>query len=243
MSPQGTAVGSFGMVDGKRTTVVVTEDDGTKVTFTAARGNGTAYLAGGHINLVLSDGAGGVAVTARVTGGPDNRATLGDVVVSGAIRSFTARGADLAGTLYASGSIGRLSLGGLTGSIVSAGAIASVSLSSMTGSKIMSAANLGADAKLGGDGADADTFGQGTIGTVRVAGAIEGSTIAAGLDPVDGAFNNDDDRVIGGAASVIRSVTARGADPTSRFIAGQILSLRLGERVDLATDARVKVMA
>ena len=50
---------------------------------------------------------------------------------------------------------------------------------------------------------------------IRVAGTIEASTISAGLDPVDGVFNNADDKVSGGETSVIRSVVAR----TSRYAA------------------------
>jgi hypothetical protein len=164
-------------------------------------------------------------------------------MIGGTLRSFTARTADVAGTLYASGSIGKLALGQLTGMIAAAGSIGTVSLTGMTGARIMSAASLGADGKLGGAGADADTFGPGSIAAVRVAGAIEASTVSAGLDPVDGVFNNADDRIVGGASSVIRAVLARSADESSRFIAGNIVSLRLPGVVDLASDSRVKVMA
>jgi hypothetical protein len=113
----------------------------------------------------------------------------------------------------------------------------------MTGARVMSAASLGADGKLGGTNADADTFGPGSIASLRVTGDIAASTISAGLDPVDGVFNNADDRIVGGASSIIRSVVAHSADASSRFVAGKVGALRLPGVVDLASDARVKVMA
>lgn len=242
--PLGTQLGTFGLAGGKRTTLTVTDADGTKATFSAGRGSGVAYLApDGRINLTLSDSAGGATVVVKTAGGADGRVTLGDVMVSGSLKSLNARTADLTGTLFASGSIGKLTLGHLTGTVAAAGAIASASLASMTGSRLMSGAGLGGDGKLGGDGPDADSFTASTIATVKVLGTIEASTISAGLDPVDGVFNNDDDRVIGGAASVIRSVSARGADPTSRFIAGRIGALRLPGNTDLTSDGRVKLLA
>jgi hypothetical protein len=140
--------------------------------------------------------------------------------------------------------MGKVVLGNVNLSLIaSAGAIGSLTMSSLTGSRVMSAAALGADGKLGGTGPDADTFAPGSIGTVRVLGAIDTAEITAGRDPVDGVFNNGDDRVLGGAESVIRSVTARSATDDSLFMAGKIISLRLPGAVDLTNDPRVKVMA
>jgi hypothetical protein len=175
--PQGTQLGTFGTVNGKRSTLTVTDADGTRATFAASRGSGTVYLAGERFNLVLTDGTGGAAVTVKTAGGADGRIKLGDVMMSGTLRSFTARTADLAGTLYASGSILKLTLGAVTGgTIAAAGQIASASVASLTGARVMSGAGLGADGKPGGDNADADGYGVGTIGSLRVAGAVESST-------------------------------------------------------------------
>jgi uncharacterized delta-60 repeat protein len=238
----GTELGKFGAIDGKRTTYEVTDLDGTKITFSASRGIGTVYESGGRYNLVLTDGAGGASARIRATGGEDGRVKIGDVIVSGALRSLHARSADLSGTLYATGSIDRVALGELTGTFAAAGTIGLISLNSMKASRVMSGAGLGSDGKLGGDDADADSFGPGEIGTIRVSGLIEDSTISAGLDPVDGVFNNDDDRVIGGEESVIRFISAGSADESSRFIAGRIESLRLPKSTNVSADERATIM-
>ena len=103
----------------------------------------------------------------------------------------------------------------------------------------MAGAALGADGKPGGDGAEADQFSAASVGAVKVAGAIDGSTVTAGLDPA---------RVVAAAGSAsaagstIRSVTARAADAGCQFIAGRIGSLKLPKKVDLTSDSRVKLM-
>jgi uncharacterized delta-60 repeat protein len=240
--PQGEQLGTFGVANGKRTTLTATDGDGTKIVFSASRGSGTVYVSGGKYNVMLSDGAGGASAVIKTSGG-DGHAKLGDVVVSGTLRSLSAKNADLSGTLFSSGSIGNLALGDLTGNVVAAGAVGRVSLRGMKGARVMSGAGLGSDGKLGGTASDADSFAAGSIASVRVAGPVEASTISAGLDPVDGVFNNDDDTVIGGEQSLIRSVVARSADATSRFIAGKIVSLKLPASVKLAEDERVDIVA
>ena len=100
-------------------------------------------------------------------------------------------------------------------------------------------------------GTGGDTFGQGFIGALRVAGAIKGSTVAAGLNPIDEIIGDEDDIVVGGVGapggpfSIIRSITAKGgADDASQFIAGGFKTVKLPKRVDPATDpqARFRVM-
>jgi hypothetical protein len=95
--------------------------------------------------------------------------------------------------------------------------------------------------RVGGAGAAADTFAAASIGTVRIAEQIKNSLISAGLDPSDGTFFNDDDQVIGGEASNIRSITAAGADATSHFIAGAFSRIRI-PGLDPETDGRVRVL-
>jgi len=73
-----------------------------------------------------------------------------------------------------------------------------------------------------------------------VAGKIERSIIGAGLNPVDGVFGNEDDAVVGGNLSVIKSVTARGgADDGTRIAAGTVGAVRLPKKVAVG-DPRIK---
>jgi hypothetical protein len=68
--------------------------------------------------------------------------------------------------------------------------------------------------------------------------------IAAGLDPVDATYLDEDDRVVGGASSVIKSIAARGADGSTRFIAGKFGKAKLGTtKVTPATDERFRILA
>jgi hypothetical protein len=146
--------------------------------------------------------------------------------------------------MYVRGLAGKLALGNVTGGTVATqGAIASLTVGSLTNAKVLSGANLGGDAALGGTGADADSFDRGFIGALRVAGEIKGSTVAAGLKPVDDTIGNENDVVVGGAGSpdglfsIIKAITAKGgADDATQFIAGGFGSVKLPKRVDPAND-------
>jgi uncharacterized protein YjiK len=92
---------------------------------------------------------------------------------------------------------------------------------SLVNAHLMVGATLGADGKLGGSGADADTFGAGFIGQLRVAGAVIGARIHVGVDPVNGVFDDGDDVVRGGSASRIQTLMVGGRiDSTSRIVTG-----------------------
>jgi hypothetical protein len=191
---------------------------------------------------VLTDGGGGCTVSIKGKGG-DGRVALGDVTANGTVKSLAGKTSDLTGTFCAAGMIGKLTLGNVSGgAICAAGNIGNVSVASLTGAKLLAGANLGTDAAFGGTGAGADAYGAGSIGNVKVAGQIVGSTVGAGLDPVDATFLDDDDRVIGGAASFVRAINARGADDTSRFVAGGFGKAKLGGKVNIATDPRFEVL-
>ena len=241
--PAGTSLGTFGVgSNGRAQKVVYTDTDGTKITFTIRGGTGTAFLgADGRINLVLSDGGGGAVVSVKGKGG-DGRIALGDVTANGTVRSLAVKNGDLAGTFCVAGSVGKLVLGDVTGSICSAGGIGSVTVASLNGAKLLAGANLGADGEFGGTGASADTYGAAQIGKIKVGGQIVGSTVGAGLDPVDATFLDEDDRVVGGTASLIRSITAKGADESSRFLAGSFGKVKLGAKVTPTVDARFRVL-
>jgi len=142
---------------------------------------------------------------------------------------------------------GKLLLGNVTGTVAASGAITSLVVTSLDGAKVLSGANLGSDAKLGGTSTGGDTFGQGFIGALKVAGAIKTSTIAAGLNPVDETIGDEDDIVVGGVGapggpfSIIRSITAKGgADDTTQFIAGGFKTVKLPRRIDPAKDPQAR---
>ena len=82
-------------------------------------------------------------------------------------------------------------------------------------------ADLGADGKIGGTGANADQFGQGEIDQFSVGGSVIGSRIRVGVDPVDGVLDDGSNTLIGGTASKIGKLTVEGTiDAASTFVAG-----------------------
>ncbi len=86
--------------------------------------------------------------------------------------------------------------------------------------KILAGAYLGADGLFGGSGPNADTFRQGSISDIQVMRNVAGTLISAGLDPVDGVFNNGDDTFIGGSRSYIgRIIIGHIAGAQARFLA------------------------
>src|SRR6185503_8984281 len=129
------------------------------------------------------------------------RVPLGDIVCAGTILSMQVKTGDLSGTMFVRGMLGKLRIGAVTGTIAVNGGITSILADSLTNAKILSGANLGDDAELGGAAgtADADTFGVGIIGSVKVKGAHAQSIVGAGLTPVDDVFATADDEVIAGS--------------------------------------------
>ena len=150
---------------------------------------------------------------------------------------------DLSGSLFATAAIGRVRLGKVSGTIASgSGVIGSVFASTLASARILSGANLGADGMIGGTGANADSYGAGAIGSIRVAGAITSSFIGAGVNPVDQTFGNADDKVIGGSSSAIHLLIARSADSASRFEAGAFGQMRIPLAVDVTRDQRFRLL-
>lgn len=93
---------------------------------------------------------------------------------------------------------------------LAARSIGAVSIrTNVSDTRILAGADFGSDGRLGGTGDDADTFGPGEIGTIRLGGWIQRSVVAAGLDPVDGVLLNGDDRFVD-ADSRIGAVAIRG---------------------------------
>ncbi|HLZ10332.1 MAG TPA: hypothetical protein VKT80_17215, partial [Chloroflexota bacterium] len=207
-----TSLGSFGQT-GKKNVPLTFTLNGVKTTLTIQGGSGTASQDGNNIDLTITSASGALVI--KNSGG---RASLGNVTVTGGLKSITATTSDLVGTFNVSGAlakatfgaisgvlraggaigsltttslsgtvssgagIGKVKLGAFTGTLAAATSIASVSAASMTNAKLLAGANLGANGILGGGD---DTFGAGSINTFSVTGAMSGSIVAAGVDPVD----------------------------------------------------------
>jgi hypothetical protein len=121
------------------------------------------------------------------------------------------------------------------GTVAVAGPVARATVHSLNNAKLLSGA-------LPATPTRAASYGPGSIGRLTVRGSITHSLVGAGLDPVNGQFLDADDRVIGGAASVINSVlVGGGVDEASRFVAGAFRTARLPARVDPGADPRFVV--
>jgi hypothetical protein len=82
-------------------------------------------------------------------------------------------------------------------------------------------ADLGADGKLGGTGANADHFGPGDLDQLSVGGSVIASRIRVGVDPVDGVLDDGTNTLIGGTASDIEQFSVEHSiDSASSIVAG-----------------------
>ena len=243
-----TVVGAFGTVAGQRkpATFVV---PGTTIKL-SLKGGGSGQVVTdtarpGQVKLVLT------GTTARSVLGVKGkqRLALSDVAADGPLGKVVAKTGDLAGTLFVNGPVASITLGNVAGSstapatIAASGPIRSLSVLSLSNARVLSGANLGADALVGGGD---DAYGAGRIQALKVAGAVAASFIGAGVNPVNGVFGDAGDALVGGTASSIDRVIAKGgADAATLFEAGAFGRIRkLGrEKVDPATDARFRVLA
>ena len=236
--PQGTLIGEFGAVPGAGRRGARFVDSVTGAVFTMKGGSAQAFRGtDGKINLIINDGGAGVTVVVKSKG----RIPLGDIDVRGTLRSMQVKTGDLSGTMFVRGQLGKLRIGHVAGTIAVNGGIISLQADSLSNAKILSGANLGDDAQLGGAAgtSSADLFGVGVIGAVKVRGAITQSIVGAGLNPVDGVFGNADDSVTAG--STIRTLSAKSADESSRFYASSFGAVKLPRRIrDLPADGRFK---
>ena len=82
---------------------------------------------------------------------------------------------------------------------------------STRGFTVLVGADLGADAALGGIGANADSFKAGTLARLRVAGDMVDSKILIGVDPVNSKLLDGDDVLLGTALNRIQELIVGGA--------------------------------
>lgn len=242
--PGSGTVGTFGAVAGRNKKLAFLDGDGSRVMLTLkGGGTGTAFYDGTSIDLVLSGTTASSALAVKGVGG-NGRVRLRDIRSSGALRSFSGKNSDITGTFFVNGALGKVSAGTVTGTIASANSIGNVSLfGSLTGAQVLAGANFGADGKAGGTGSNADTFAAGSIKAIKVSGSVATSTVAAGVNPVNGTYGDNDDLLLGGTGSAIQRVSIRGTiDTSSRFIAGAFGKARIPQPVDPATDPHFTIL-
>ena len=231
-------IGEFGAVPGAGRRGQRFVDSVTGAIFTMKGGTGQAFRGtDGKISLILTDAGGGVTVMIKSRG----RVPLGDIDCRGTLRSMQVKTGDLSGTMFVRGMLGKLRIGHVAGTIAVNGGITSILADSLANAKVLSGANLGDDAQLGGAAgtANADAYGVGVIGSVKVRNTITQSIVAAGLNPVDGVFGNADDVV--NAESTIRKLSAKSADESSRFYAGSFGSVKMPKRIrEVGADNRFR---
>ncbi|HSG87643.1 MAG TPA: Ig-like domain-containing protein, partial [Pseudomonadales bacterium] len=176
--------------------------------------------------------------------------TLDDIHIAGPLAALIAPKMDLTGTLAMEDALGLgLLIGSATDALI---AIPSIEgrwfwglgvqgiaiLGDLEDSQILIGADLGADGQLGGDGADADTYGSGELGKLFIGGDVESSFIRVGQDPVDGIFDNGDDVLLEGSIDAIKIFGEMSDD--SRIVASDLPRWAYvdGRRVDTSADPR-----
>ena len=241
------ALGNFGAVAGQRRPATLTlPNTNLKLSLTGG-GSAAAFddlTRPGMVKLVL---VGTTARSALNVKGP-GRVTLADVDVDGPLGRFNGKNVDLAGTMFVNGPAGNLSIGNVRGTsalpatVAAAGPIRSLAAFSLENARVLSGANFGANALLGGGD---DTFGEGRIQSLKITGPITASFIGAGVNPQNLIYGDPGDTIVGGAASRIDRMNVKGAvDAATVFAAGSFGNIRrLGrERVDVTTDPRFRIL-
>jgi hypothetical protein len=181
------------------------DHDGAQVTFTLT-GPGKSEVArdGDRWDVVLT-GTDSRSIFTVDTHGAD--AKIDDIRVDGSLGQLRAGDADLYGDLSVRGTLHRLVLDDVKGGTVSAESVDEVRIKGdLRDATFLIGADLGADGQLGGSGAAADEFGPGHVGLFKVDGDVDDTTVRVGIDPVDGQFDNGNDRILGRAGNGIDKV-------------------------------------
>ncbi len=173
----------------------------------------------GQLNLSMTLSGLGQALGSVLAGG----ALSGGLwQVAGDVGSIGARAIGAGWAADVAGAVGVVQTSGAFSGTLATQSLDVMSIGgSFLGGQLMVGANLGGNGRLGGSGFDADTFGAGYIGQLRVAGAMIGARVHVGVDPVNGVYDDGDDRIVGGAASRIQTLIVGGRiDSTSRIVTG-----------------------
>jgi hypothetical protein len=189
----------------------------------SGEGSGEVRRDGSAWDLDVTGTNASSTLTISTDDGGDRRVVLDDVRVMDLLGHFLASNATLSGTLAARGAVGTVALSGLEGGMVAAPSIATVALGSARNATFLIGADLGADGERGGSGADADSFGTGSIGIFGVLGSVLHSAVRVGQDPVAGIFDDCDDVIHGGLESHISTIRIGGElSADSRIVAGRL---------------------
>jgi len=178
-----------------------------------------ALTSQGQLNLDLNITGLGQALGSVLAGGALSGGTW---QVAGDVGSIAARSVGAGWTGDVVGEVGVMQTSATFSGTLAAGSVGVFAVGgNFVGGHLAVGANLGADGKPGGTGANADSYAAGYLGQLRVAGAMIGARVHVGVDPVDGVYDDGDDVIIGGAASRIQTLLVAGRiDSTSRIVAG-----------------------
>ena len=223
----------FGTVPGRSgsTTLTLKDADGTTVTFgLSGPGLGEVIKDGTSWDLKVTGTTASSAVTITTNNGGNGRVTLNDIHVFGPLSTFLAATTDLTGTMAIDGPVnipgaapGTLTLGSIQGGTVAVPSVEALTvLGAVSNAKFYIGTTFGQDGQPGGTGADADTYGAGTIGLFTVTGAMTNTAVRVGINPVDGLYGNGDDQLVGGTNSAIGGIVIGGSlSADTRFYAGR----------------------
>lgn len=181
------------------------------------------FAAGLFLTAPSADGGTPTLGTVNITGQAGTNAWVvnggaGDITFASTALTFSASFAGTVNTV-------RTTVVDLRGNFAAAHFNSIIVARTISKAIILAGANFGDDGRLGGTGDDADTFTFGQIRGLNVASKVVNSTLAAGLDPVDGIINNGNDVIKGGNGSKFGPIIIGG--PTSknaRFFAGKFVN-------------------
>ncbi|HKQ66927.1 MAG TPA: Calx-beta domain-containing protein, partial [Methylomirabilota bacterium] len=181
------------------------DHDGAQPTFTlTGPGKSEVVRDGDRWDVVLT-GTDSRSIFTVTTHGAD--AKIDDIRVDGSLGQLRAGDADLYGDLSVRGTLHRLVLDDVKGGTVSAESVDEVRIKGdLRDATFLIGADLGADGQLGGSGAAADEFGTGHVELFKVDGDVDDTTVRVGIDPVDGQFDNGNDKILGRAGNGIDKV-------------------------------------
>jgi len=94
-------------------------------------------------------------------------------------------------------------------------------------------------------GSAADVYGPGSILSLIVSGSVSNSFIGAGVNPVDGLFNDGDDRSAGGK-SAIKAITIKGTLDSATAFESSAFPKKIrvaGKVAGTAGDPRFKIVS